>query len=178
LEGSESALFSIEERSFVMGMVTCGGCGIKFDRVSQQGEYIKNKWYHPGCARIKHDRIKLDDYIKKLFNLKALGPMNNVLIKKYKEEFGFTYQGMLNSLKYFYEVRKHNIDNSEERVGIIPYVYNEAQEYYQTIEKNALRIANNAITTKPEEIKIELCNTKKENKNNNISELNSLFDEE
>lgn len=161
-----------------MGVVTCGGCGLKFDRSAEDSEYIKSKWYHRGCAITKHEKMVLDEYICKLFGLKTAGPMNNILIKKFKEQMGYNYDGMLKALKYFYEVKKRSPNKSEERVGIIPYVYQEAQEYYQRIEEQTRRVGNHALETKAEEINITLCSSPPEKKADNKNELDSLFDDE
>ena len=40
---------------------------------------------------------------------------------------------MLLALKYFYEVKKNNTDKSNGSIGIIPWVYEEAINYYKTI---------------------------------------------
>ncbi len=160
-----------------MAMVTCGGCKIKFDRAIHEAEFIKGKWYHEGCAQIKKDKMKLDAYICKTFQLKSPGPTNNILIKKYKEEKGYSFTGMLNALKYFYEIKKHPTDKSEERVGIIPYVYNDAQEYFRIQEEKNNRTSKSN-NTKEEQIVVNLnCLTQNKQKENDLSELESLFEE-
>lgn len=125
-----------------MGVVTCGGCGISFNRANEGAEFIKGKWYHANCALIKNQKIELDAYVCKIFGLKAPGPVNNKLLQKYKIERGYSYDGMLNALKFWYEVKGHTANKAQERVGIIPYIYAEAQEYYSRIEKKQERIAN------------------------------------
>jgi hypothetical protein len=159
-----------------MGIVTCGGCGLKFDRVAENGEFIKSKWYHQGCAAIKNEKIVLDNYICKLFNLKTPGPMNNILIKKYRDELGYNYDGMQKALKYFYEIKGHTKSKSEERVGIIPYVYQEAQDYYHVIESRARRIAGAAIETETPSIEVKVYTPQQTKKQTN--DLQDLFNEE
>lgn len=160
-----------------MGIVTCGGCGLRFDRVAEKGEFIKSKWYHKGCAEIKKEKMELYDYICKLFNLKTPGPLNNSLVKKYKEQNGYSYRGIINALKYFYEVKKNTVDKAEERVGIVPFVYTDAQEYFRVLEEIARKNKKTIEKTK-EEISITLCPTQptKEIKKD-TSELDSLFEE-
>lgn len=159
-----------------MGTVTCGGCGLKFNRnLEEKSEYIKSKWYHPGCAKIKHEKLALDALICKIFNLKAPGPLNNALIKKYREKYGFNYLGMSRALEYFYFVKKHSADESEERVGIIPYIYKEAQEYYYALEQEKI-----TRSIKPEDKKEEIIVSVNEQREkiSNKSELDELFNEE
>ncbi len=162
-----------------MALVTCGGCGLKFDRSKENAEFIKGRWYHPTCAKTKHDKMDLDAYICKVFGLKTPGPVNNSLLKKYRDNYGYSYEGMLKALKYFYEVKRQSIDKAEEKIGIIPHIYQDAQDYYFSFEKRKDKIAGSAIEENTV-IEINLSksqNTKKE-ASSNIDELNSLFGEE
>ena len=54
-------------------------------------------------------------------------------IEKYHKELGFTYSGMLKSLKYHYEINKNSTVQANGGIGIIPYVYDEAKNYYYSI---------------------------------------------
>jgi hypoxanthine phosphoribosyltransferase len=58
------------------------------------------------------------------------GPRNNAYISKFVGE-GMTYKGMTNALKYFYDVKKNSIEKSNNGIGIIPWVYEEAQKYFE-----------------------------------------------
>lgn len=49
------------------------------------------------------------------------------------DPYNFTYQGMMLSMKYWYEVKKNSIDKSRGAIGIIPYIYNDARKYFLTI---------------------------------------------
>ena len=46
---------------------------------------------------------------------------------------GYTYTGILKSLKFFYEVEHGSKEKSGGRIGIVPYVYERAKEYYYNI---------------------------------------------
>ena len=151
-----------------MGVVICGGCGISFNRNNEEAEFIKGKWYHSNCAIIKKQKMELDEYVCRIFGLKAPGPVNNKLLQKYKTERGYSYEGMLNALKFWYEVKGHTANKAQERVGIIPFIYAEAQEYYNRIEKRSQQIAN----AKPVEI-IQI----KVSINNNTNAMDSKEEE-
>ena len=45
------------------------------------------------------------------------------------KDYKFTYSGMTKALEYFYRVKKNPIDKTK-GVGIIPYVYKQAYDYY------------------------------------------------
>lgn len=164
-----------------MGIVTCGLCSQKFNRAAEGSEFIKGKWYHRNCARVKKDKINLDEYICKLFQLKAVGPVNNRMIKEFVEKRGYNYQGIYRALQYYYEIRKHPTDKAEERIGIVPFVYNDAEEYYNMMDMFIDIRGKSAIAEKPKEIEInihtpEKIKEKPTKATNN--ELDSLFDEE
>ena len=49
-------------------------------------------------------------------------------------KLGYTNEGIYNALRYFYGVKKASPDKSGNRIGIVPYVYEEAKEYYKNLE--------------------------------------------
>ena len=57
------------------------------------------------------------------------------------KDFGYNNEGILLALKYFYEVKKSSPDKSGNRIGIVPYVYEEAQSYYSNLNKKQKKIA-------------------------------------
>ena len=105
-------------------------------------------------------------YLKKLLNLNKLNVKTYKLLKDYYTVYKFSYEGMLITLKYFYETQDNPIIS--DCVGIIPYVYEEAQEY----EKIKRRISKEAEKLDMEKIVIEKI--VKVNKNNAIN--NKLID--
>jgi hypothetical protein len=42
---------------------------------------------------------------------------------------------MYYALEYWFEVRKAPIDKANQGIGIIPYIYDQAKEYYQSINR-------------------------------------------
>lgn len=123
-------------------LVKCKYCGKIFDANAEL--YVKptsNRYAHKACyekylanqTQEEKDEEELYQYIKKLFN----GSYNFVKVKrtidKYKTEYNFTYSGMKKALVYFYEVKGHSIDKSNGNVGIIPYIYSDARNYYYSI---------------------------------------------
>jgi hypothetical protein len=53
---------------------------------------------------------------------------------------------MLKSLKYFYEVKKNDVSKAKGGIGIIPYIYQDAWNYYYHIW-----VANQSNQAKPVE---------------------------
>lgn len=126
--------------------VKCPECGIYFIREEEDGVLYKNRWYHKKCYdtywEIESVRLELIDFILPLFKIKSPGPRIYGQIKNFIENKGLTYKGILQALKYFYEVKKNNTEKSNSGIGIVPYVYVEAQNYYKNKEDRDNRIAS------------------------------------
>lgn len=107
----------------------------------KQDKYIQitnSKYAHPECAELenkreKTDAEKLDEYIMKLYGYEYVPPRMKRQIKQYIEEFNFTYSGMLKSLHYFYEIKGHSTEESHGSLGIIPFIYQDAFNYFYNI---------------------------------------------
>lgn len=67
-----------------------------------------------------------------LYDIPFVTPYMKKQLEKYKNEYQYSYSGMLRSLKYWYEVKKTPIDKNK-GIGIIPYIYQDAYNYYYSI---------------------------------------------
>lgn len=59
---------------------------------------------------------------------------HKALTNRYMEQFELTYPDMLKVLKYIFEVKKHIEIEDSCIVGLVPYLYEEANEYYTDLE--------------------------------------------
>lgn len=135
----------------------CPFCQNKVD--GDEAILYKGRRHHPNCYQEILIKEELYEYICKLFTLKAPGPNNFRLIKRFREENGYTYTGILNALKYFFEVQHGSINKANERIGIVPYVYDEAQEYYRRQERKQEAVAKEiteAIESTKTTVKVEV----------------------
>ena len=119
-------------------IVKCLYCGLQFDRLSEPNIKIGRRYAHKSCyesqdaEELKKQKDKHDffEYIKTIYG----SDYNYISISKqaenYIKQYNFTYRGMLKSLKWFYEVKNGNKESSNGRIGIIPYVYEDAKKYY------------------------------------------------
>ena len=57
----------------------------------------------------------------------------NKNIKKYREEYNYTYSGIHKALIYFFEIKGNSIEKANGNIGIVPYVYKDAFNYYYSI---------------------------------------------
>lgn len=115
---------------------------------------------------------KLIDYINLLFDKKVNWGIVGKQLKTYREEYGYSYNGMLKCLKYAYEIKLNSIDKAF-GVGIIPICYKDAYNYYYSIWEAQQRYINKPIN-KPKDVVITITspdNQKKKRKNSNFSFL-------
>ena len=123
-------------------LVKCKYCGVTFD--TNTVPFVKpssTRYAHKTCyeqytaqqEQEKTDKEELYSYIEKLFNGSYNYAAVNTKIKKYREEYNYTYSGIRKALVYFYEVKGHPVDKANGSIGIVPYVYKDAFNYYYTL---------------------------------------------
>lgn len=147
-------------------IVKCAYCKKEFNKRKIPCKQLDNgKYVHLECAQLEEKREKTDEellnaYIMELYHVPYVPPRMQKQIKQYIKEYNYTYSGMLKTLKYFYEVKGNDIKDSYESLGIIPYVYRKARDYYLAIweaqQKNARKNINDYVETEVKVIKIPL----------------------
>lgn len=150
-------------------LVTCGECQEKLDKL--EAISYKKKNYHPACYEIKIIREELHTLICDIFKFKMPGPRVYKQISDFLER-GYSYKGMINALNYFYNVKNNSVEKANNGIGIIPYVYDEAQDYFNRIDYKKEKIAAGAKNIN-QETKIVILKEKKE-EIKEIFDLNSL----
>ena len=111
--------------------VKCAFCKSETDKIEKnEAVRIDDKNFHSSCAKKYVDRKELNEVICRIFNFEKPGPRINVHISKFVKE-GMTYKGMTNALIYFYDIKKNSVEKSNNGIGIIPWVYEEAQNYFK-----------------------------------------------
>ena len=119
--------------------VTCAFCKKGLSKKDPDCVMLNNnKYVHKACqeleeSREKTDREKLEEYIKELFALSYIDPRVKAQIKKYIEEYNFTYSGMQKALYYFYEIKGGDKSKANGGIGIIPYIYPDAYNYHYNL---------------------------------------------
>ena len=149
----------------------------KMNILSDDAVGVDAHYYHPKCYAAVLDRKNLMAYICQLFGLKAPGPVIYSQRKTFTEKYKYTDAGMLKTLKYLYEVQKTKIDGAKERIGLIPYAYNEAQEYFAKEERAKKEIAQkmaDAIANQKTEI-IYVKNIRREEKKKDFIDPASIL---
>ena len=119
--------------------VKCTKCGQIFDRDAIP--YIETgsrRYAHKVCPlptnpKEEEDKEKLEAYIMKLFKIDYIDPRIRKQINQYINEYHYSYSGILKSLTYFYEIKGNSLDKANGGIGIVPYVYKNAYNYYFAI---------------------------------------------
>lgn len=98
----------------------------------------ETKFAHKECEekeskRELTDAEKLDKYIMKLFKTDYVNPRIQRQIKNYITEYNFSYSGILKALVYFFEIKGNSIEKAHDGIGIVPYIYKDAYNYYYTL---------------------------------------------
>lgn len=114
----------------------------------------------------KDNLEQLKDYIAELLDIPYCTPGMLRMINKYQEEEGFTYSGMQKTLYYVFNIKKMPLrknKNLEALLGLIPYNYYNAQNYYYNIWlANSLNENKNLEEYKPKEIEIHIAPPQRE----------------
>lgn len=146
--------------------VKCKICGKTFDRDKIQAVKVSaNRYAHYRCYPegelvplpnpVDEDLLKLEQYAEQLlkedFNLARVRKQ----IKEFKETYDYSYSGMLKTLIWFYEIKGNSIEKANGGIGIIPFVYKDALNYYYNVYM--AQMANKEVKYKPviKEITIE-----------------------
>ena len=120
-------------------IVTCIYCKQKFDRDKFPYIQVSSRRYaHQECSlsedqkknKEEQDKIDLENYILKLFKVDYVDARIKKQIKQYREEYNYTYSGIHKALIYFYEIKGNSIEKANGGIGIVPYVYQHAYNYY------------------------------------------------
>ena len=123
-------------------IVTCTVCGKRFDRDKLPFQAVSARRYaHIECfkqeeakqKKIEQDKQKLEQYIMKLFGEDYVNARVRKQINTFIQEYEYTYSGIHKALTYFFEVKGNSIEKANGGIGIVPYVYKDAYNYYYSI---------------------------------------------
>ena len=117
-------------------LVKCQLCGTQLDK--KDVVRFEEKNYHAHCAEEMNFKMKIYSYVAQLFKFKnerKPGPVIMSQLKNFMEKYQYTYNGIYHTLVYCYDVKKMSIVKAKEGIGIVPYLYEEAQEYFKNFYK-------------------------------------------
>lgn len=129
--------------------VKCMYCGKSFDRDIIPFKQIGRRYAHFECyihheankTQDEKDKEDLESYIMKLFNESFINAKIKKQIAQYRSEYNYTYSGIRKALVYAFEVKKNDLKKANGGIGIVPFVYKDAYNYYYSLwvatQKNA-----------------------------------------
>ena len=145
--------------------VICYYCKQKFNRDKEPFVQVSARRYaHQKCAEEHENSIseeekelaKLYEYIKNLLGEDYNAATVTKQIKDYQKD-GMSYSGILKTLIYFYEVKGNSKEKANGGIGIVPFVYQDAYNYYYSLYMAKLvNETKNIADYKPKEIAIEI----------------------
>ena len=125
-------------------MVKCTVCGKQFDRDKIQAVKTGARRYAhymcfpegelvPLANPTDEDLVKLEQYIENLLGEDYNPARVKKQIKDFKTDYDYTYSGMLKTLIWFYEIKGNPKDKANGGIGIIPFVYKDACNYFYSL---------------------------------------------
>lgn len=135
-------------------IVICKYCGEKFDRDKEPTVEVGLRRYaHKVCAEQEQARLspeevaareeekdlkELEKYIMELFNETSISARIRKQIMDYRKTYQYSYSGILKTLKWWFEIQNNSIENANDGIGIVPFIYEKALTYYFGIYSAAL----------------------------------------
>ena len=128
-------------------MPKCRVCDLPINK--EKDDWImpsKNWYYHRKCyeewkkAQFKNDEEYIDiiyDFIARDLKVSYDWHICEAQRKKFIKENKMTNKGILFALKYFYEVKHGNWEKGHGGIGIVPFVYTEACNYWVARERES-----------------------------------------
>lgn len=107
----------------------------RYAHISCRNEYLANQ------TQEERDAEEFFKYTKDLFGEDYDYVQTRRLAESYQKKYEYSFSGMLKSLKWFFEVEGNSIEKSHGSIGILPYIYRDAEKYYYNLylaqQKNA-----------------------------------------
>lgn len=154
--------------------VKCPKCGETFDRDIIQAVRINGRRYgHAKCYPDNNNFVplvekkiseeqKIKNYAKSILKEQYVAARVNKQIKDFLAE-GYTASGILKTLVYWYEIKHNDVSKAMGGIGIVPYVYKQALDYYYNLYLAEMANVDKDIDEyRPKEIFISIDLPKKE----------------
>ena len=154
--------------------VKCPKWGETFDRDIIQAVKINGRRYgHAKCYPDNNNFVplvekkiseeqKIKNYAKSILKEQYVAARVNKQIKDFLAE-GYTASGILKTLIYWYEIKHNDISKAMGGIGIVPYVYKQALDYYYNLYLAEMANVDKDIDEyRPKEIFISIDLPKKE----------------
>lgn len=116
---------------------------------------------------------ELLNFICDIYNIDKCNDMILKQIHKYVTERGYEYIEIARALSYFVDIQG-NEPQLKYGIGIVPYIFKEAQDYYKKLKQQKEEQIKAAKENKKIDNSIICCKLKKENKRKRNIDINKL----
>lgn len=122
--------------------VKCSICNETFDRDKVECVATSARRYaHKSCYDRQQGQLSEEEkareeifkYLKQLFKENFNKVKIETQLEKMIRENKYNYSGVLKTLVYWYEVKNGDVEKSHYSIGIVPYIYKDAYNYYYNI---------------------------------------------
>lgn len=116
----------------------CRICGKPISQKADPDTYVViNRFHiHKECyTGIEQDKDNFFRYCQELFGDGFDFVKLNRMAEGYRRAYNYTWSGMHGSLVYFYEIKHHSVKDANNNIGIIPYIYKDAKDYFDKLEQ-------------------------------------------
>ena len=166
--------------------VKCIWCNEQFDADIEPAYKINRRYGHVNCKPADDTNeyelaprkdppdpnfLLIRDFIQDKLGDSANWPLLIKTLQNMKEKNNYTYLGILNTLKYYYDIKKNKIIRNGFFLSIVPYWYKQSQEYYESlfkIEQQAEKLKEQKVEVK--EITISIPKFQKKKKMFNLED--------
>lgn len=123
----------------------CLYCGGIIDIAHEEWAMVRTRYVHKSCYEKNYSQDEefvpeIYRYLKEEIGISYDYVQCENQRQRFIQKMGYTNEGILNALKYFYGVKKESPQKSGNRIGIVPYVYDEAKIYYEELSKRQKKI--------------------------------------
>lgn len=109
-------------------LVTCDFCKGKLEE--EQAVLTDGLFFHSVCFREREYRDQIFVLLKKIGFSEDTFERINSQISSFRKHNNYSYEGILKALRYYYLLKNGSVDKANGGIGIVPYVYDDAADYY------------------------------------------------
>jgi hypothetical protein len=131
-------------------IVKCLYCGVSFDANAEPFKKPRtNRYAHAACyeknqankTQEERDYEELVEYIKHLFG-STPNPRVWKQLKEFRDTYNYSYSGICKTLRWWFELKGNSVEKANGGIGIVPYVYDQACDYYYALYLAAISNEN------------------------------------
>ena len=146
--------------------VKCYYCGEVFDANVEEFTRIGQRYAHKRCYDKRDIETKAKEDMYAFLRDNVFGPNYDYQkierqSKAYMEKYHYTRLGIYNAVKYWYGVKGNSAEKANGGIGIVPWIYDEAQQYAAYMERQSAKPIVVVSELEPVVVKVSQSDRKK-----------------